>query len=307
MKFSGIINALLSPFNLVLLRRRKLDEMLKKANAAGDFVGSDRAVSISNDRAREIMRHQIAAKWEVVDFMLRNLVEKKTHRMCPLCEFESFDTDFEKFTSHCIFGGGLLVRNKCPACDVIFGDDKILQLSKSELSHDYEWHYKVYDEGDSTTQEIRAFYSLNPSKEKIYLNYGAGTWSNSIQQLRDQGWNVYGFEPHGSASKADSHLISDYAALESMRFDGIFSNNVLEHIRYPVAELVMLKKLLKAGGSMAHATPCYEYLYEFTRFHLFFYLGRSRNYLMGKAGLIMTNYIEDGEFMCAIMVPDADQ
>ncbi len=85
-----------------------------------------------------------------------------------------------------------------------------------------------------------------------------------------------------------------------MKFDGLYSNNVLEHIRYPVEELKFMAGLLKANARMAHATPCFEYLYEYTRFRLFFYLGKSRDLLAEKAGLQVNSFLQDGEFMCAV-------
>ena len=62
-----------------------------------------------------------------------------------------------------------------------------------------------------------------------------------------------------------------------MKFDGVFSNNVLEHLPDPVSELKFMKSLLRDEKTdlMAHATPCFEYAYEYTRFHLVFYTGGS--------------------------------
>lgn len=85
------------------------------------------------------------------------------------------------------------------------------------------------------------------------------------------------------------------------RIDGIYSNNVLEHFRDPADELTFMASLLTPNSRMAHATPCYEYLYGFTRFHLAFYLGRSTRVLAEKAGLKISNVISDGEFRCALL------
>jgi hypothetical protein len=235
--------------------------------------------------------------------VLRAQVKTMEARLCPLCRHQSEDADFPTFSSHCIFGGGDLLRRQCPSCDVIFGADKMFQLSAPELAQDYEWHYRVYEEGDSTAQELRAFHSLRPSKDKVYLNYGAGAWSRSVQQLRSEGWNVFAFEPHGSAATQAEYLISSHAELNRRKFDGIFSNNVLEHLRHPVKEIAEMAGLLNAEGSMAHATPCFEYAYEYTRFHLFFFLGKSRELLVRGAGLTVKEFISDGEFMCCIMTP----
>lgn len=61
-----------------------------------------------------------------------------------------------------------------------------------------------------------------------------------------------------------------------------------------------MKEILTADARMSHATPCFEYLYEYTRFHLFFYLGRSRTLLAEKAGLVVSDFVVDNEFMCAL-------
>lgn len=295
MSLGKTINGLLSHFNLALVRRNKLDSTTS--------IDVSKMEQQFRELRRELLRHQIAAKWEGVDFMMRTPVRERGSRRCPLCSHEDKDDVFAKFESHCIFGGGHLLRHQCPACNVIFGADKMFQLSSAELTQDYEWHYKVYEEGDSTEQELRAFHCLNPSREGTYLNYGAGAWSRSIQVLREEGWNVIAFEPHGSASTGADYVISSQSALSAMKFDGVFSNNVLEHLRHPVSELSFMRSLLKPGGQMSHATPCFDYLYEYTRFHLFFYLGQSRTLLAQKAGLTIKEYISDGEFMCCVMEP----
>ena len=71
-----------------------------------------------------------------------------------------------------------------------------------------------------------------------------------------------------------------------MRFDGIFSNDLLEHLSDPIHELQFMKLLLKSRESkMAHCTGCYNYKYEYTRFHMFFYTGKSLDVLAERAGL----------------------
>ena len=250
---------------------------------------------------QKLLRHQIASHWRGVDHLDKRLpVHGGDSRQCPLCLIRASANDFKLLNSHCIFGGGALYRYQCPQCDLVFGPDKMFGLNEAELSEDYEWHYQAYQEGDSTAAELRAFHALQPRKEGVYLNYGAGSWSQSVQQLRSEGWQVYAYEPHSSAAPQMDYVITDRRVLLGMAFDGIFSNNVLEHLRRPVDDLIALSRLLKPGAVMAHATPCYEYLYEFTRFHLYFFTGRSRTLLADKANLSVKNYVQDGEFMCAV-------
>lgn len=340
-KLAAVVNRALAPFDIAVTRRTTLQNtrsQLSKANADLDTAksalsgyenkathlerlldtrsagvdetilsaGLSPLISSIDDLRAELLRHQIADRWSVVDAIERGRGTISPHRSCPLCGHSDGADTFSSFVSNCIFGGGVLRRHQCPACDVIFGADKMFELSPNELEQDYEWHYKVYQEGDSTESELRAFHSLNPRRDGLYVNYGAGSWSRTVPLLREQGWNVLAYEPHGSAAPDGNWLISSEAQMEGRQFDGIFSNNVLEHLRHPVEDLSRMKKWLKPGAAMAHATPCFEYLYEYTRFHLFFFPGRSRELLAQKAGLTIAGFEVDGDFMNCILLPASE-
>lgn len=291
MKLSSVINQLLRPLGIALVRRALLDELatLRARSQPG---------------LQEIMRHQIAAKWSLVDQTEQPQEWVATETVCPLCGHTGAKGEFTGYLAQCIFGGGVLQRYQCPHCEVIFGPAKMFALTEAELGQDYEWHYQAYSEGDTTQAEMRSFRALKPQKYGVYLNYGAGKWSRSVPLLRSQGWNVLAYEPHAAAAPDASYVINSRRKLETMQFDGIFSNNLLEHLRWPVQEMAFMKSLLKPGATMAHTTPCYEYLYEYTRFHLFFFVGRSRPILAQKAGLRIVDFVQDGEFMCLLMADD---
>lgn len=309
MNLAKFINRILAHFGVAMARKGTLERLAGDQQAAMRLDELALALKKIEEAAelnhRQLLRHQISTKWDIIDVLEHDRI-LATELSCPLCGYRSEADKFGKLVASCIFGGGELTRYQCPECDLIFGPEKMLRLSGAELSRDYEWHYQVFTEGDSTIQEVRAFHALMPERDGVYLNWGAGAWSKSVDVLRQDGWNVYGYEPHGSASASGPYLISDKAQLSAMRFDGIFSNNVLEHLRHPVRELTIMRDLLKNGGSMSHATPCFEYLYEFTRFHLFFYLGRSRSILADKAGLRIDDFVSEGEFMNIILSTRAE-
>lgn len=319
------INQIFGHFGVAMVKKGTLERFSGKQQAGrlpDELALALKEIKNATDlNHRQLLRHQISAKWDIIDALERGRA-LDTWLSCPLCDYRSETGKFGKLVTSCIFGGGELTRYQCPECDVVFGPEKMLRLSEAELSRDYEWHYQVFSEGDSTIQEVRAFHALKPEKNGVYLNWGTGAWSKTVDVLRQEGWNVYGYEPHSSASVSGSYLmsdnvygyelhesasasgpylISDKEQLSAMHFDGIFSNNVLEHLRYPVQELSVMRDLLKNGGRMSHSTPCFEYLYEFTRFHLFFFLGRSRSILAGKAGLRVDDFVADGEFMNIIL------
>ncbi len=206
---------------------------------------------------------------------------------CPICQFDGPASQFTEFRGRCIFGGGPLLRHQCPDCDVIFGTRRMLQMEARALGKEYSDLYKTYSEGDSTESEMEAFLALEPVKGRRYLNYGCGAWSSSIEKLREDGYDLYGYEPFAQAEEASpSYILTRPEQLQEGYFDGVMSHNFLEHVQDPVSFLVETKRLLGPGGKMLHATPCYEYEYEFTRFHLFFFLGRSVQVIADRSGLV---------------------
>ena len=259
------------------------------------------ALAPSSPDNAALLLHQITSHWRLTDHIHSQQPAPAT-TSCALCGHTAPTSDFPTHQTQCQFGGGRLLRHQCPSCDVIFGPSKMLQLTPAELSAEYDWHYRIFTEGDSTDQELRAFFALDPQPGGTYLNYGAGAWSRSVQQLRAQGWNILAYEPTQSAQQQVG-LITHPQELALHRFDGIYSNNVLEHLRHPVAELRHLASLLKPGARMSHATPCFEYLYEYTRFHLFFFTGRSRLYLAEQAHLDICHTTQDGHYINTVYQP----
>lgn len=202
---------------------------------------------------------------------------------CKICGHSDMRKNFETKRARCYFNGGLLERYICPGCGVIFGPLKMSRMSSARLGWEYKIHYKVFAEGDSTAQEMSSFFALNPTKGKKYLNYGAGCWSNTYAKLTELGYEVYNYEPF-VADKTQAHIITDRQRLSELRFDGIFSCSLIEHLQDPIGELSFMYSLLKPEGKMAHGTGCYEYAYEYTRFHLFFFVGRSLDVLSNILG-----------------------
>jgi SAM-dependent methyltransferase len=269
------------------------------------FENNNKFVSETNKKItnleNKIAKQIIKNKWDIIDYLESNDDIKYKSNECPLCNFKISGSSFTSIKSICLFGGGELKRYQCPECSLIYGPLKMLKLSDYELTQEYEMHYSIYDEGDSTDAELKAFLMLEPNKAGSYLNYGAGSWSKSIEILLKDGWSVYSYEPHESANKKTEYFIKSKKELMNLKFDGIFTNNVIEHLKDPINDFNFLKSLLKPNGKISHATTCYEYLYDYTRFHLFFYLGRSKEILANKTNMEIVKFVKDNEFMCMIL------
>lgn len=214
---------------------------------------------------------------------------------CIVCGKTGLRDTFDILLDRCIFGGGRLERYRCPQCDCIFGPQKYLDLSESFVARDYQLLYSRYSEGNSTANEIRTFESLSPISGRLYLDWGCGgIWNEAIRKLRDDKWEVWGYEPNAAVA---SGFVVNRRDQISARFDGIFSNNVIEHFRDPIAQFKDFHTILKVGGAMAHSSPCYEYAYSYTRFHTLFLLGRSPYVLAERTGFKIANRIQEGEYI----------
>lgn len=225
-------------------------------------------------------------KWQLID----KYYTEPDMFLCDICDAQIDIRKSDKFESSDIFQGGILKRYRCPGCGAIVGPIKMLELSEKELGEEYRLHYALYNEGNTTEAEIRTFQLLHPQKGKKYLNYGCGGWSDTISRLRTQGYDVWGYDPY---APTDSEYV--YNSMEQMRdlhFDGLFSHDLLEHLRYPVETFKIFHHLLTNDGRMAHATACYKYVYEYTRFHLFFYTGHSVETICKRAGFRLMDQVE---------------
>ncbi len=265
---------------------------------------------LTDERLRTVSRQLMDIKWKQIDERAER-EEKATDMIsCDICGYHAQRGSFEKKESECIFNGGRLVRYVCPECGVIFGPTKFMNLSQKEIDEDYKIHYYGFDEGSSLDKETEAFYMLNPDKDGVYLNYGCGCWSKSIQQLRADGYNVYGYEPY--APETDNpYMITSEAELLKMKFDGIYSNDLLEHLLNPIEGLRFMKTLLMhPRAKMAHSTACYIYKYEYTRFHTHFFTGNSVEIMSKQAGLRILDHrdeMEEKDFICYVFGTENDR
>lgn len=243
--------------------------------------------------------YSVRAFWQALDRAYEACLATRDIR-CIVCDYTDRRSGFRILTEKCMFGGGELERYTCPQCDCVFGPQKYLDLDDSFVDLDYRLLYSRYSESDSTADEIKTFQFLNPKRGRLYLDWGCGgSWSKTISRLREQEYDVWGYEP--SAEVAGDFVVNQRGAITA-RFDGIFSNNVIEHFRDPVAQFRDFHGILRDGGAMAHSSPCYEYNYAFTRFHTIFLTGRSPDILAERTGFKVIDRIQDREYINVVFV-----
>ncbi len=179
---------------------------------------------------------------------------------CPCCKSPIVFADAKRRVAKCMFSGVPLERYECAECGLIFGPLQFLFGDPEWLAKAYTLLYEVYSEGDTRPAQEKTFYLLNPALGKRYLNYACGDWDEGIGRLRALGWDVSGYEPF--QVNQSEWIFADSAKLGEGCFDGIFTNNYIEHIRDLPEFFDLMSKLTVPGGSMAHTTPCYRYVYE---------------------------------------------
>jgi SAM-dependent methyltransferase len=238
----------------------------------------------------------VPAYWNLLDQVVA-LQPAATQPACLACGRQAPFADFAVREDACMFGGGRLQRLECASCGCVFGPLKYLTLPAGIIAADYRLLYAHYQEGDSTEAELRAFDLLEPRRDGLYLNWGSGGWSQSVDRLRARGYDVWGYEPN---APIDSPFVVRNRGEISARFDGVFSNNVIEHLLSPAEQFLDFHQVLAPGGRMVHASPCYQWSYAFTRFHVFFPMGQAPDALAERTGFRVLSRTEDGEFRAVV-------
>jgi hypothetical protein len=280
-------------------RLQKLRDDLDQINAW--TIAMRHFIDDREQKSEALARYSVRTNWKFTDYVLSNEDQSERVVECLICLHREKIGKLEKMYSKCIFSGGNLERYVCPSCGAIFGPVKFSDQTDGERDDDYIVHYIGYREADSTEREIAIFHLLEPRKDKVYLCYGCGSWSKSLQKLTEDGYTVYGYEPYSPDISNYDQMIISRDKLSKMRFDGIFSNDVLEHFVDPVEEMIFMKTLLSHPSSkMAHGTGCYLYKYEYTRFHTCFFTGRSVDVMCERAGLSHGDFIELDENYCYV-------
>lgn len=209
---------------------------------------------------------------------------------CPICSSNIIQPDRCVKVSADFWHTGKIKRIECPHCDVIFGPLSVINKSAERLSSDYELLYSVYAEGETTEYQKKAFFARNPEKGKNYLNFACGNWSQGTKDLSELGWQVYGYEPH----LPDQHpkIMRKFSDLNAFEFDGIFTHNFIEHLQHPLAQFKSWNAMLKVGDKMAHSSACFEWLFDHSNFHLFYFLGRSLSLLAERTGFEILEQVD---------------
>jgi hypothetical protein len=200
---------------------------------------------------------------------------------CYICDYEENISNYKIYKVNDIFEAGELIRYECPCCTVIFGDMRFLLLDQSEIDNDYSDLYSFYNEGDTTEYIIKTLSSIDifNDKSKSYLDYACGNWNNIVPYLRENGYNIYGYDKYVNS---DNYFLNDITGL---KFDVIYNNNFIEHLINPIDFISTMVNHLNDYGYIIFISPCFEYSYDFTHYHTFFFNDKSLEYISKKINI----------------------
>lgn len=218
------------------------------------------------------------------------------HLTCKVCNYQNTIEQFKIYKSNDIFYAGELIRYQCPNCNVIFGDLRFLNLNKEEISKDYVDLYSYYSEGDTSKYILHCLDKINLGKDKVYLDYACGNNIETLNLLNNHNYNVYGHDAY--VNNIHTKFIKNLKDVKNI--DIIYSSNYIEHVIEPFEDLQILIDLLNDNGKLVLISGCWEYKYEISHYHTFFFLGKSLKYLCEKLKIreVFSEkiFFEDGQF-----------
>ena len=188
---------------------------------------------------------------------------------CPLCN--SLVKLFYKNTHY-----------KCECCAGVFKSKEFHLIGEAEKN--------IYEKHKNDSNDIRYQNFLSPitnsvlndkSKNSIGLDFGCGKDSAIIKVLKDNAYEIHGY---------DLFYLDDKALLEK-KYDYITSSEVIEHFQEPNKEFTLLKSLLKDDGSLYLMTDIYDDSIDFDKWyykndptHIFMYQRKTFEWMKEEFG-----------------------
>jgi 2-polyprenyl-3-methyl-5-hydroxy-6-metoxy-1,4-benzoquinol methylase len=186
------------------------------------------------------------------------------HTLCILCHSSDI-YNLSGYEKHQL--------SKCGTCGFVF-------MTRIPTNDELESHYKLYSYASNSVVSPLTInsYQLLLDEMEIYrknntiIDVGCGKgWF--LLEARKRGWDVYGTEFSDEAIKVckENGIKMEKgdlnaSAFGSVKFDIVFSSEVIEHVNNPVTQFEQMFEILRPGGLLYLTTPnfnCYlRYKYK---------------------------------------------
>lgn len=176
---------------------------------------------------------------------------------CPICDAENISE------YHRVFSGAKI--SKCNSCNIQFMNPVYSNEYLDEYYNNYTeecYSQKVIDEQHFTANDYLSFVEKNTGGTGEMLDYGCGNGEHSFVGIK-RGWNVTGYDVDCKVAKSISekynfnYLCGAFEDLElnNKKFDLVYANQVVEHLKNPVAMLKHIWTHLNDEGVLLVAVP----------------------------------------------------
>jgi len=178
---------------------------------------------------------------------------------CPLCSSESHLYSNTKASEYF----------KCNTCRALFMNPEHYLTRQEEKERYLEHNNDVHDPRyQNFVSPIVNCIRKNFKPESRGLDFGSGTGPVITKMLKEQGYNIFSYDPY----------FDNRPELLKESYDYIASCEVIEHFRNPAEEFSLLRSMLNHKGKLICMTDLYDETIDFSRWyykddptHVFFY------------------------------------
>ena len=188
---------------------------------------------------------------------------------CPLCDDGGTRTMFFPAVAQAYEGCPPWpehVKFYCPLCHYIWSD----RLAGLDLASYGDLYVTANTSAQRRPNErmpaspLLLEHLLGASNGRRFLDYGVGYNGGYIEAVRATGIDLLGCDISSAVTYGKSvlRLPDQWARLCEESFDGIFSQDVIEHFNNPVEDHRRLASLLRPGGLILSSTPVLEKVWD---------------------------------------------
>lgn len=175
---------------------------------------------------------------------------------CPVCKSDS---------TSLILHWGRFDIHLCKSCKLVFStplpsDEELTEFYNGFLFNQPKLH-EIAKRKQTRKKELIRLFNVSKGENKPILDHGGGTGS-VYQAAKELGFDAYYFDMDEQARQFtiktfeldEAHDLSKKAEF-GRSFDYIFSDNVIEHVKFPIEFTQVLVNALNPNGTLVIKTP----------------------------------------------------
>ena len=201
---------------------------------------------------------------------------------CIICDSQKFKFIFSDFDNYVNSNNKKFSLFKCENCELI---EIYPKISEEEFNIYYPKEYNPYNVNNEssniskyTIKNLRdfiiKFFKIDKLKLELekyknynakYLDFGCGSGRN-LNHINSEfsQWKLYGYDKSqyvkNKIIKCNFEFLDNLENLPNDYFDIINLSSVIEHLKFPLDDINLLKKKLKKGGLIIIKTPNWKSL-----------------------------------------------